>query len=199
MSSIRSVEVVIDFVCVHSYIGFTRFMRAADAYRAGGGEIRVSLSPFQLRPDASPEGEPLFEVHKRERGEAAARQIASTPYGAADGLQLNFTQAVFTNTFHAHRVLAQAAAQGAGERLAERVFRAYFADGVNIADRAVLSRLAADVGVATHDGGDAALVAELSRVRQELRIDSVPVFRFSGGRVLAGEQSEAAFLAVLRG
>lgn len=184
-------------MCVHSYLGFTRFARAARRYRAGGGEVTVFFRPFQLRPETSPAGEPLFEVHKRERGEAVARQIASdTSLGAADGLELNLGQAVFTNTFEAHRLLVQASAQGWGEQAAERLFRAYFADGVNIGDRDTLARLAAEEGVVRGDDGTAELRAELDRVHR-LDTQSTPVFRFENGVVLTGEQSEDALLAAL--
>ena len=184
-------------MCVHSYVGFARLLRAVRRHRAGGGEAETVLRPFQLRPEASPAGEPLFEVHRRDRGEAAARAIASdTSLGAADGLELNLGRAVFTSTFEAHRLLAQASAQGRGETMAGLLFRAYFTDGLHIADRAVLDRLAAEAGVVTSDDGAAELRAELDRVRR-LGIRSVPVFRFEGGPVLEGEQSEEALLAAL--
>lgn len=198
MNTERSVGMVLDFVCVHSYIGFTRLLRAVNRFRDGGGVVEVTFLPYQLRPDTSPVGEPLFEQHKRERGEAVAREIAAdTTLGVADGLRINLGGAVFTNTFDAHRILAQAAGQGRGEQFAERVFRAYFTDGVNIADQATLSRLAEETGVVIRDTGAAELRAELDRFRQ-LDNDSVPAFRFDSGIVLTGEQTEDALLAALR-
>ncbi len=198
MVTARRVEAVLDFVCVHSYRGFVRFLRAARRHRADGGEVETVLRPFRLAPEASFTGEPLFEVHKRDRGEAVARAIAAdTSLGAADGLEVNLGRAVFVNTFEAHRLLARASGAGRGEEMAERLFRAYFTDGLHIADRTVLDRLAAEVGVVPGAGGEAELRAELDRVR-ELGVRSVPVFRFDDGTVLEGERSEEAFLAALR-
>ena len=172
------VEVVLDFVCVHSYLGFTRFLRAVEAHRRTGGEVEVRFAPFQLRPDASPSGEPLFELHARERGESVAREIATSSIGEQDGLRLNFRRAIFTNTFH--RLLAAASEQDIGEVMAERLFRAYFTDGLNIADPPTLTALAGEVGVAAPVGGADSLRAELDRVRA-LAIDMPPVFRFPSG------------------
>lgn len=196
MTNPRRVEIVLDFVCVHSYLGFTRLARAARQYRADGGEVEVVFRARQLRPDASPTGEPLFDVHKRDRGRDAAREIASdTSIGVEDGLEINLGRAVFTNTFAAHQLLAQASAQGRGEQMAERLFRAYFTDGVNIADRHTLARLGAETAVMTGDDEIAELRTE--RVRH-LGITPTPVFRFDDGHVLIGEQSEETLLDALK-
>ncbi|MFI0777389.1 DsbA family protein [Streptomyces sp. NPDC021212] len=130
------------------------------------GDVELAFLPFQAAPDAPAAGEPLFEIHKRYFGEATARQIASdTTLGAADGLELNLRPAMFTHTFDAHRLLAQAAAQGRGEPMAERLFRAYFTDGLCLSDRPTLARLAAETGVVMDDTGADELRAALVRVR----------------------------------
>ncbi|GCD46000.1 DsbA family protein [Streptomyces paromomycinus] len=194
----RRVEAVLDFVCVHCYLGFTRYLRAARRHRADGGAVETVLRPVQLRPQASPEGEPLVEVWARERGAAvAARLAANTSFGADVGLTLDVRRAVFTNTFDAHRLAAQASAQGKGEEMAERLFRAYFADGLNIADAAVLDRLATETGVMTISGGADALRAELARIRA-LDLPAPPVLLLADGLVLSGEISEEDILTALR-
>ncbi|MEU0250235.1 DsbA family protein [Streptomyces sp. NPDC006235] len=193
----RRVEAVLDFVCVHCYLGFTRYLRAVRRHRADGGSVETVLRPVQLRPQASPVGEPLVEVWARERGAAVAARLADdTSLGADDDLELNFRRAVFTNTFDAHRLAAQASAQGKGEEMTERLFRAYFADGLNIADTTVLDRLAAETGVMTTSGGAQALQAELARVRA-LDLPVPPVFLLAGGPVLSGEIREQDVLAAL--
>ncbi len=110
------VEFALDVVCVWSYLAYTRYQKAVARYRAEGGAVLTVFQPFQLRPDVSAAGEPLTEVHRRDLGpnaaENARRMIA---LAARDGLHLNFEKAVFTNTFHAHRVIAVAATQSRAE------------------------------------------------------------------------------------
>ncbi|MFD8379185.1 DsbA family protein [Streptomyces sp. NPDC059679] len=199
MRTERRVEIALDLACVRCYLGFTRLTRAA------GGEAELTIRPFQAEPDApSAGGEPLFEVWRRTRGEAFVRQVASdTSFGVADGLELRFERALFTNTFEAHRLVARASAQGVGERMAERLFRAYFTDGLLISDRTTLARLAAETGVvaatdADDHSGTAALRAELDRVRAlGVQVDAVPYVAFEDGTVLEGAQPEAAYRAAL--
>ncbi|MFK4266226.1 DsbA family oxidoreductase [Streptomyces milbemycinicus] len=202
MRTKRRVEISMDLVCVRCYLGFTRLLRAARHHRSDGGEADVVIRPFQAEPDApSAGGEPLFEVWRRTRGEAFVQQVASdTSFGVADGLELHFERALFTNTFEAHRLVARASAQGLGERMAERLFRAYFTDGLLISDRTTLARLAAETGVvADHTVNDTAeLRAELDRVRAlGVQVDTVPYVAFEDGTVLEGAQPEDAYRAAL--
>lgn len=189
------VEIALDLTCVHSYIGYTRFARAARRHRETGGRVDVVFLPFRVSPDAPAEGRPLSEVHLGFFGtaERAAEATASmAAVGAADGLVLDFARAVHVNTFEAHRLLAAAAAQGRGEAMAERLFRAYLTDGLNIGDRAVLDGLAAETGVRPVLPEPGALDAELARVR-DLGIRSVPVFRFQDGTAVTGALPEDTF------
>ncbi|MER5872120.1 DsbA family protein [Streptomyces sp. NPDC002044] len=192
------VEIALDLTCVHSYIGYTRFARAARRHREAGGRVDVVFLPFQVSPDAPAEGRPLSEVHlgffgTAERAREATASMAAV--GAADGLELDFARAVHVNTFEAHRLLAAAAAQGRGEAMAERLFRAYLTDGLNIGDRAVLDGLAAETGVRPELPGAGALDTELTRVRG-LGIRSVPVFRFPDGTAVTGALPEDTFRRV---
>ncbi|MDR3081390.1 MAG: DsbA family protein [Streptomyces sp.] len=196
-------EIVLDLTCVHSYIGFTRFEHAAARHRAVGHVLNVDFLPFQVTPDAPADGVPLSQVHlgffgSRGEMERATRSMAAV--GAGAGLDLRFDRAVHVNTFEAHRLLAAAAAQGLGEPMAERLFRAYLTDGLNIGDRATLDRLAAETGVRTGWADTDAADAERLRARlartQELGIRSVPVFRIGTGTgtgTVAGAQAEDVF------
>ncbi|WP_369200798.1 DsbA family protein [Streptomyces sp. PU-14G] len=192
------IELVHDFVCARSYLAFTRLRRAHALHRAEGGTTRLVLRPYQIRPDTPAEGEPLFEVHRRERGEAVARAIrADRTLGAADGLDLRFDRAVFANTRAAHHLTAQAATQHRALDMAARLFRAYFTDGLDIADPHVLTRLAAEVGVRPEPDLTEHLSAELARTRH-LGSPSGPVLLADGHPVLHEEPTEEELLSCLR-
>ncbi|MEV0697570.1 DsbA family protein [Saccharopolyspora sp. NPDC050389] len=122
--------------------------------------------------------------------------MADRTFGVADGLAVDFESAVFTNTFGGHPLVAAADALGLAERMTERLFRAYYAEGLNIGDPDTLRRLAADVGVPSNEDNAVELQAELDRSRR-LGVTSVPLFVFDDGTSLSGAQSEAIFLQVL--
>jgi predicted DsbA family dithiol-disulfide isomerase len=209
MNSTVRVRIALDVICVHSYLGYTRFTRAADRLRAEGHRVQVEFLPYELAPGAGTEGQPLLPVLERVFGPQAVRQTLQLAERAgADGLDLHYERAVATGTFEAHLLIARAARQGRAEQLVERLFRAHFTDGLHIGDPATLARLAEEAGV-TADGsgpGPAApatageterLQAELERVRG-LGVSGVPVFFIDGVQPLTGSQSEATLLAALR-
>lgn len=194
------VELVHDFVCARSYTTFTRLRRALGRHRAEGGEAELTLRPYRIRPEAPTDGEPLFALHTRERGEEAAREIAAdTERGRADGLRFHFAEALFTNTFDAHLLVARAAQQELALPMAERIFRAYFTNALDLADPATLTALAHDVGVRPGPGGTEELHAALARTR-DLGSETGPVLLVNGTLALPGveEPTEDTLLALLR-
>jgi predicted DsbA family dithiol-disulfide isomerase len=85
--------------------------------------------------------------------------------------------------------------------MVERLFRAHYTDGFNLADPAVLDRLAADLGVigpgmSDDDSGAAHVRSELAAVRRE-GVTGVPVF-IVDGRALSGAQSQDVLLRALQ-
>ncbi|GHF64529.1 disulfide isomerase [Streptomyces mashuensis] len=196
----RRVDIVLDIICAHSYIGYARFLRAVRRFRDAGGDVDVHLHPFRLDPDAPAAGEPLLQALERKFGSGVFDETARVAAHAAhDGLVLDYANAVHTDTFEAHRHIALAAGQGLAEQVTERFFRAYFTDGVNISDPATLDRLARETGLKTGDDPQACadeVRAGLEHVRRS-GVRSVPVFVFAGGPTLSGAQPEDTYLAAL--
>lgn len=192
-----TVEFVLDVICAASYIAYVRLERAIERVRADGGKVEVVFRPFQLAPDAAFDGEPLLEVLT---GMFGKHVVAETQQAAADavkdGVTLDYGRAVAADTFEAHRLIQSAASRGLGEAAVERLFRAHFTDGLNIADPATLQRLAAEIGVDANDAPADRLRADLARVRAG-GIRSVPQISFDGGRALAGTQSETTYAKAL--
>ncbi|MFC4908655.1 DsbA family oxidoreductase [Actinomadura gamaensis] len=193
------VEMTLDVACAWSALAHARLENALERFRAEGGEAEVAYRPFQVVPDAPVEGEPLSEVHRRAFGPDAERNTARmAALAARDGFTMRFDRAVFANTLGAHRLIAAAAGQGKGEEAAGRLFRAYFSDGLNVADRDVLSRSAAELGVRWDPDGDADEVrAAIARVRAE-GVTSVPRFVIGERTLPPGAPSTDDLLTALR-
>jgi predicted DsbA family dithiol-disulfide isomerase len=191
------VEIVLDVICSHSYLGYARFSRAAARARSEGVEVLVTFLPFELAPGASAEGWPLLAVLERSFGPDAAAATAHLAERAAlEGLVLDYGRAIATGTFEAHRLIAAAVRQGRAEQLVERLFRAHFTDGLHLGDPATLAELAAETGVTAAGFPPEELRAELRRVRG-LGVTGVPVFRIGDLPPLTGSQSEDALYAAL--
>ncbi|MFI6595389.1 DsbA family protein [Nonomuraea sp. NPDC050536] len=191
------VEILSDVACPWCYIGHARFARAAEAFRAKGGQIEVAMRPFQLNPAATSDGEPLLTHLERKFG-ANVAQMSTRVSAAAelDGLEMRFETAVSANTFEAHRLIALATEQGKGEEMAQRLFKAYFSDALNVGDPEVLAKLAAEVGVMDNGEGAAEVREQLDRATQ-LGISSVPLFLFEGKYAVSGAQPLEAFEAAI--
>ncbi|NUR90625.1 MAG: DsbA family oxidoreductase [Nonomuraea sp.] len=191
------VEIFSDVVCPWCYIGHTRFAKAAEQFRAKGGTLDVTMRPYQLNPDAPVEGEPLSEALERKFGPNVSQMHARVvEAGKPDGLDLRFENAISANTFHAHRLIALATAQGKGEDVAERLFRAHFTDELNVGDPQVLATIAKEAGVEDTGEGAEEVREQLDRART-LGISGVPLFLFEGKYAVSGAQPLEAFAAAI--
>ncbi|MEU6411591.1 DsbA family oxidoreductase [Microbispora sp. NPDC046933] len=191
-------QFVMDVICAHSYLGYTRFARAADLLRAEGVQVTVEFLPFELAPGAPADGQPLLAVLEQTFDpQAAAGALVFAERAAREGLQFEYGKAIATGTFDAHRLIADAAHQDKAEPMAERLFRAHFTDGLHIGDPATLARLAAEVGVTTGHVPSREVRARLDGVRR-LGITGVPVFLIENLPPLTGSQTETTLLAALR-
>ncbi|MDZ5648117.1 DsbA family oxidoreductase [Nitrospirillum sp. BR 11828] len=203
------IEIVADFVCPWCYIGKRRLERALAQRPTLQPEVR--WMPFQLDPDTPPGGidrtiDLLAKFGSAERIRQVNALLEQT--AAAEGLSLNLDRIRRTpNTQDAHRLLRHADATGAGGRaldLAGALQTAFFRDGRDIGDRAVLAAIAGESGLDTDaaaaflasDTDRDALRQSLASVRQ-LGIQAVPCFIFNRLYSLSGAQEPGAFLPLL--
>jgi len=188
-------------VCPWCAIGQARFEKALAEY---DGPVTVRLHPFRLDPDAPIPGEPAAARYRRKFGDEAEAMLARVTDAAKDeGLTFRFDRALTANTFDAHRAIGFAARNGNDRALERALFAAYFSDGLDISDRAVLADLAASVGedragVLTYLESDAG-VAELTRELEEasaLGIAAVPTFVFNEQFAVPGAVDVATFAKI---
>jgi predicted DsbA family dithiol-disulfide isomerase len=196
------IDIWSDVVCPWCYIGVTRFDRALASF---DGEVTIRLHPFQLDPDAPIPGVPVREVYAAKfGGDVDATLERITGEGAREGLTFNWDRAIRGNTFDAHRAIAYARKSNHDRDLELRLFRAYFTDGLDISDRAVL----ADEGVrAGLDRNKLAAYLEsddgVDEVRRELNgayergITGVPTFLFEDEFLIPGAVDTASFTRIL--
>lgn len=190
-----------DIVCPWCYIGVTRFERARERWN---GTIDVRLHPFQLDPEAPIPGIAAMERYSQRFGDEAPAIVNRVVDEAAkDGIEVRYDRAIAGNTFDAHRAVQFAARSGKDRELEMSLYRAYFTDGLDITDRAMLANRAAQVGVdpgevraylESDDGVDEVRM-ELERA-QTLGITGVPAFVFEKQFLVPGAVDVDTFLRI---
>ncbi len=200
------IDVFSDVVCPWCFIG-KRNLEAALG-QAGMGDVDIHWHAFQLNPELPPEGADRQAYMQRKFG--SAEQVARIhervrAAGKAAGIDFQFDRITRSpNTLDAHRLLNLAGTQGKQGALKERLLQAYFLEGQDLGDRAVLAALGAEVGLSGDLTAWLASEAGKTEVRedllsaQEIGISGVPFFILAGRYALPGAQAPEVFVQALR-
>lgn len=201
------VDIVSDVVCPWCYVGFRQLEQALG--RTGVGAI-VRWHPFELNPDMPPEGQNLREHLMGKYGiSAEASRTARarlTALGAGLGIEFKYADDMrMVNTFDAHRLLGWSLEQNRQHPLKLALFRAYFTEGRNVSDPAVLVEAAVSVGL---DAAAAREVLESGSNAAETRkhlnfwvqngVTGVPTMIFGGKYLLTGAQGAETYAEVIQ-
>lgn len=186
-----------DFICPFCYIGFEVIRKLKSEF-----DFQLEWRGFQIHPEWPAEGIPAA----RAIADPAAREAVWQRIGAmaqATGLKMT-PPAVFTNSRAALAATEFAREAGQDEVLEERIFRAYFNEGSNIGDPAIVTRLAGEAGLDADAVGDA---IESPKYELKLKnnalaahqrdVSGVPTF-FIGDYPLVGAQSADAMRSILQ-
>lgn len=172
-----------------------------------GIEAHVRWRPYQLEP-----GIPRDEIDRRP---APAETFGSAQLGAAsekilaEGREVGLTFAFdkishSPNTLDAHRLVRLAKIGGIQGKMVERLFKAFFCDGVDIGNRRSLVTLGTETGPDrdTVEGlfarrDDILSVKEELATTRRLGVTTVPFFIFGDDVVVPGAQSREMLAAAL--
>ncbi|HVE88587.1 MAG TPA: DsbA family oxidoreductase [Burkholderiaceae bacterium] len=193
-----SIDIVSDVVCPWCYIGKRKLEAALAQYTR---DVRVRWQAFQLNPDIPAGGvDRRSYLERKFGGPERAKQIYARVKAAGDevGIAFDFDSIVRQpNTLEAHQLTAwaQDVNPGLADALVERLFRAYFVDGIDIGDIDALAGLAGDAGYDADtarawlaaDAGRTAIEAEERRSRA-LGVTGVPFFVFNQRLAVSGAQ-----------
>ena len=129
-----------DFAWPYCYFG----LGLVEKLKKDGFDFTVEWMPYELAPDASQEGENLFDFIPREQIEHSMNQL--NELGKDLGIHFHNRNKKF-NTRRAHLAGYYAKDQGLYDKFSKRVFEAYFVEGINVAKVDVLSKIAEEVGL----------------------------------------------------
>lgn len=202
------IEIWSDVACPWCYIGKRRLEKALEIF-AHADEVDIRYRSYQLNPAApSDPTESLASLLGRKFGGGEAKGIEMIDRveatAAEAGLILHHHSTIPANTRDAHRLLQYAATEGKQAALKERLLKAYFVDGVNVAHADTLRAVAAEVGldaprvdeVLSSNEFDDAVDADI-REGTALGANGVPFFVIDRKYGVSGAQPTETFTQVL--
>ena len=189
------IDVVSDTVCPWCFIGKRRLGRAL-AMRPDV-PVEVFWRPYQLDPTIPREGVDRRAYLKAKFGDSprtTAMGDAIRTEGAGEGIDFAFDRiAKSPNTLDSHRLIRWAGSAGVQDAVVERLFKAYFVEGRDIGDAAVLTDVAGEAGMDTAlvsellgNGSDLALVEREAGMANQMGISGVPTFIFDSKFMISG-------------
>jgi predicted DsbA family dithiol-disulfide isomerase len=145
------IELWSDFACPFCYIGKKRFEQALNAF-PHKDQVEVIYKSYQLNPNApkvmkKSAAESFASGHGMTVAQAKQRFDMFKQQAQTVGLTYDYDKIQMTNSFDAHRLAKWANQFGLEEVLTDRLMKAYFTDGLNIADPKTLVSLAEEVGL----------------------------------------------------
>ncbi|MBR2667145.1 MAG: DsbA family oxidoreductase [Oscillospiraceae bacterium] len=142
-----------DYACPYCYIGETNLKKAIRELKSEYS-FEVQMKAFELDDRASREYtgttvDRFAEKHNLSPEEAREQVDSISALGREAGLDFNYADTRYTNTFDALRLtkFAQKKSAELADRLSERFFHAYFCECLELADHDVLLRIAVEEGL----------------------------------------------------
>ena len=208
-SNSMTIEIWSDVVCPFCYIGKREFENALQQFDHKA-DVKVVWKSFELDPNAPARSEHdmygmLVSKYGGTRDDAKARVQGVVDRAKTVGLDYQMDKAVIGSSFDAHRLIQLAKTKGKGAEAEERLFKAYFTEGVHLADHASLVRLGQEIGL---DKDEVSTMLASTRFTDEVRTDEreaqqlgirgVPYFVIDRRYGVSGAQQRAHFLGALQ-
>ncbi|MBN3787460.1 DsbA family oxidoreductase [Burkholderia sp. Ac-20353] len=198
----QEITLTYDFICPWCWIAERRLARVVDDLGLADA-VDARIVPYELNPAMPVEGMDRNAYRTAKFGSWARSQAMDAHVaeaGRAEGLQFHYAIVDRTpNTLLAHRLVWFAQRNGNASGLVDALFGAYFRDGRDIGDAAVLIDIAAEAGLdadavtaflASDEGTTEIRALEAEAIRQG--IGSVPSMQI-GQTVITGAQPDAVF------
>jgi predicted DsbA family dithiol-disulfide isomerase len=205
------IDIVSDVVCPWCIIGYKQVEKALTLLPEPV-EAEFHWHPFELNPDMPAEGEDAAAHIGRkygrspEEGKAVRDRIRTTAAELGFSFGENGARRL-CNTFDAHKLLTRAGTEKgwhAQTQLKLALFSAYFQQGKDVSDRAVLLDIAEATGL---DRAECAQWLDDDALAKEVRgeqsywigenVSGVPAIIFDGKYMVPGAQSAETFAQVI--
>lgn len=202
------IDVWSDFVCPFCYIGKRRLEEALESF-PHRDEVDVVYRSFELDPNAKKTSDESMAEHlsakynvSHEQAEGMCENMRKQ--AANENLTFDFINMKPSNSFDAHRLLHYAAQEGQMDKMAERLFYAFFTETKDLSDHATLMTLGEEVGL---EGAKISAMLKSEEFSKEVRndeslgsqlgIQGVPFYVFDQKFAVSGAQPLEMFQQAL--
>lgn len=202
------IDIWSDIVCPFCYIGKRHLELALDGFEHKD-DVEIVWHSFELDPmiESVPDATLVEKIAAKygmslEQSQRSQEDIAAR--AAEVGLEFNWREAKFGNTFDAHRLVHLAATHGLASEAHERLMRAYFTEGVAVGDTNELQRIGEELGLPAEGVRDlfsddrfADAVRADEETARNAGISGVPFFVFADKYAVSGAQPVELFRQAL--
>lgn len=207
------IDIWSDFSCPYCFAGMKKFQRVLSELEHLN-KIKINYRSFQLYPDLKHGDYPdsiqlLADSYIVSREKALDMMKKSIAFVNDEGLVYDYKNMVPANTLDAHRLTYYAKQFQKDTALSNRIFKAHFEEGLDIASRSILGDLAEEVGLDktkvldmlnSHSYLEEKISKEIEKDEADaikLNIEVVPTFIINDETRIAGVLSSEDFLNAL--
>ena len=171
-----------DYACPYCYIGETRLKKAI-AEIPELEDVDIEMKAFQLDPAAGEHAAGDTQTRFAKKYGISMEEAGQTieyisQMGAEEGLDFKYAETLFTNTMDAHRLTKLAQSKNdpvLAEKMIEELFKAYFSDNKELADKELLQRIGEECGL---DAEEIKEVLASDKYKDEVILDEREAMRY---------------------
>lgn len=202
------IEIWSDIQCPFCYIGKRKIEKALESFEEKDN-VEIEWKSYQLDPEAkSQPGVSMYDYLAQRKGQTREWSVAMhknvTDMAKENGLDYHFEKVVLANSYNAHRLIQLAKINKLGGEAEDRIFKAYFTEGKDIADKETLLDLGKEIGL---NEDDIKTVLNSDKFGDNVRADieeafaigvkGVPFFVFDRNYAVSGAQPVEVFTETL--
>ena len=208
MKNTFKIEIWSDILCPFCYIGKRKLEKALETFE-GKEFLEIDWRSYQLDPDATSQpNTDVYDYLAQRKGQTRDwsikmhEQVANT--AKQEGLDYNFEKAIIANSYNAHRLIQLAKKYKLGDQAEETIFKAYFTEGKDIANKTTLIAIGKEIGlkeeeineVLNSDKYGAEVRADIEEA-QNIGVRGVPFFVMDRAYAVSGAQPVEVFTETL--
>ena len=171
-----------DYACPYCYIGEARLKKAIDDIPELK-DVEIEMKAFQLDPSAGEHAVGDTQTRFAHKYGISMQEAGKTiehisQMGIAEGLDFKYATTLFTNTMDAHRLTKLAQSKNDPqlvEQVIEALFKAYFTDNKELADKELLQQIGEDAGL---DAEEVKEILTSDKYKDEVLLDEREAARY---------------------